>query len=160
MTEEPRPSDSEAEPVATAGATEGATEGEGDKKEARIQQTVDIREVGPCKKHIKVTVDRASINELMDVKFKDLVKDGLVAGFRPGKAPRRLVVKRYHKQVADEVKGQLLVASLEQLADDHDIAPLAPPNINPNKLELPLDGPFIYEFEVEVRPEFDLPEYT
>jgi len=156
MTEEPLPAESDAG-VATSPTPEA--EAEGDKKDARIQQTVDIREVGPCKKHIKVTVDRASINELMDVKFKDIVKDGQVAGFRPGKAPRRLVVKRFHKQVAEEVKGQLLVASLEQLADEHDIAPLAPPDINPSKLELPLDGPFIYEFEVEVRPEFDLPEY-
>src|SRR5262245_20888690 len=103
MADEPLPPESSEE---TSVATSGTPEGEGDKKESRIQQTVDIREVGPCKKHIKVTVDRASINELMDVKFKDLVKDGQVAGFRPGKAPRKLVVKRFHKQVAEEVKGQ------------------------------------------------------
>src|SRR5207253_112023 len=44
-------------------------------------------------------------------------------------------------------------------ADDHDIAPLSAPNINPSALDIPKEGPFIYEFDVEVRPEFDLPNY-
>jgi trigger factor len=49
--------------------------------------------------------------------------------------------------------------SLEQLGEDFDVAPLAAPNINPDSLEIPKEGPFIYEFEVEVRPDFELPEY-
>ena len=28
----------------------------------KLQQTVDIKDVGPCKKHIKVTVHRADID--------------------------------------------------------------------------------------------------
>jgi trigger factor len=36
---------------------------------------------------------------------------------------------------------------------------LSPPNLNPNTLVIPDKGDFVYEFEVEVRPSFDLPEY-
>jgi trigger factor len=53
----------------------------------------------------------------------------------------------------------VLLASLEQLAEDHDVAPLAAPNIDPTNIDLPKEGPLVYEFEVEVRPEFDLPSY-
>src|SRR5438128_574324 len=60
---------------------------------------------------------------------------------------------------ADQVKNELLFASLEQLAEEHDLAPLSPPNVDPFKIELPKAGPFTYEFDVEVRPEFDLPNY-
>ena len=59
----------------------------------------------------------------------------------------------------DQVKSEILLASLEQLAEEQDIAPLAPPDINPQKIEIPEQGPFVYEFEVEVRPQFDLPDY-
>jgi trigger factor len=36
---------------------------------------------------------------------------------------------------------------------------LSAPNIDPFKIELPKEGPLVYEFEVEVRPQFDLPSY-
>jgi trigger factor len=135
-------------------------EGEGEgKKDDKLHQTVDIRDIGPCKKHIKVTVDRADIDKLLDEKFSELVKEAVVPGFRVGKAPRKVITRRFHKEVTDQVLGQLLLASLEQLAEDHDVAPLSAPNIDPAKIEIPKEGPFVYEFEVEVRPEFDLPNY-
>ena len=125
----------------------------------KIAQTVEIKDVGPCKKYIKVTIARADIDKKFDEKYKELVGESWVPGFRPGKAPRQIVVRKYKKEVDNEVKSQVLFASLEQLAEDHDIAPLAPPNLNPTTLVIPEAGDFIYEFEVEVRPSFELPEY-
>src|SRR5262249_46619293 len=59
----------------------------------------------------------------------------------------------------DQVKAEVLLQSLEQLAEDHDVAPLSAPQLDPTKIEIPEKGPFVYEFEVEVRPQFDLPNY-
>jgi trigger factor len=137
-----------------ATATEDAAQ-----EPAKLHQAVEMRDVGPCKKHIKVSVDRKDIDARMGEKFKELVTDSSVAGFRPGKAPRKLVERRFHREVGDQVKTEILLASLEQLAEDHDVAPLSPPDIDPAKIELPDDGPLVYEFEVEVRPQFDLPNY-
>jgi len=53
----------------------------------------------------------------------------------------------------------VMMASLEQLAEDYDVAPLSPPDIDPLKIDIPKTGPLIYEFDVEVRPQFDLPNY-
>jgi trigger factor len=168
MSDEPRPDQPGTDTGATATETptppptEEAPAGE-EKKEKKepekLTQTVDIRDVGPCRKHIKVTIDRGAIDRRMDEKFDELVPDANVAGFRPGKAPRRYVVRRYQKEVADQVKGEVLLASMEQLAEDHDIAPLSRPDFDPFQVELPKDGPLVYEFEVEVRPEFALPDY-
>jgi len=127
----------------------------------KLVQTVDIKDAGPCKKHIKVTVEREQIDELFDEKFTELVfsQQPQVRGFRPGKAPRKIIEKQYYKSVAEEVKTQVLMASLEQLAEEQSISPLSPPELDPNAIEVPKEGPFIYEFDIEVRPEFDLPEY-
>src|SRR5262249_43308221 len=89
----------------------------------------------------------------------ELVHEGSVPGFRPGKAPAKLVQGRYRKEVADQVKTEVLLASLQQLAEENDIAPLSAPDIDPFKIELPKEGPLGYDFEVEVRPQFDLPDY-
>ena len=52
-----------------------------------------------------------------------------------------------------------MMASLEQLATENQIAPLSPPDLDPHQIEIPESGPFIYEFDVEVCLEFDLPSY-
>jgi trigger factor len=150
---EPEGSTSIAEPTAEAPATEPEAE------EGKLHQTVEMIDIGPCKKHIKVTVDRGDIDERLNDKFSELVVEANVAGFRPGKAPRKIIERRYYKDVAEEVRGEILLASLQQLAEDHDVAPLSPPELDPTKIEIPKQGPLVYEFDVEVRPHFDLPNY-
>lgn len=132
---------------------------EGETKNTKLKQTVEMRDTGPCRKHIKVTVHRETIDNRLNEKYSELMLDSNVSGFRPGKAPRKLVEKRFQKEVSQQVKNEILFASLEQLAEEQDVAPLTSPNINPHAIELPADGPLVYEFEVEVRPDFDLPEY-
>jgi trigger factor len=135
-----------------------ATEDEG---QIKLQQTVEIRDVGPCKKHVKVTVDRTAIDKRFDERFSELTLSDQpqVRGFRPGKAPRKMIEKQYYESVAEEIKSQVLMASLEQLAEEQTIAPLSPPEFDPSLVSIPKEGSFVYEFDIEVRPEFDLPEY-
>jgi trigger factor len=168
MTDETRTDEPE-QPPAEQGATAieqtavPPAEGEGDEgaapERSKLVQTVEIKDIGPCKKHIKVQVDRASIDERLDAKFKELMPEANVHGFRPGKAPKALVRRYYRKDVGNQVKAELLLESLEQLAEEHDIAPLTAPDLDPFKVELPEAGPLVYEFDVEVRPQFDLPNY-
>src|SRR4051812_2449083 len=92
--------DAEATASATA-ATEIQENGKEEKKP--IKQSVDIKDVGPCKKHIKVTVDRADIDKNFEEKYKDLMGESWVPGFRPGKAPKSIVVRKFKKDVHDKV---------------------------------------------------------
>lgn len=132
-----------------------------DAVDQKLPQTVEIKDAGPCKKHVKVTVDRSVIDSRFDEKYTDIVRssDVQIDGFRPKKAPRKMIEQRYKKAVAAEIKTEVLMASLEQLADEQQISPLAPPELDPHAIFIPETGPFIYEFDIEVRPEFDLPNY-
>lgn len=142
-------------------AETAVAEAEGGEGPVRLNQDVDVREIGPCKKHIKVTINRDDIDARLDEKFSEIVTENksYIPGFRPGKAPRKMVERMYKDDVYREVRGELLMASLEQLAEEQDIAPLAPPNLDPAKIFIPDSGPMIYEFDVEVRPQFTLPPY-
>src|SRR5688500_12130175 len=77
MPDEPR---SETSDQAAGTATEPepgkAPEAEPPKK---LTQQVDIRDAGPCKKHIKVTVERADIDSVLNKKFSELVVDANVS---------------------------------------------------------------------------------
>jgi trigger factor len=144
----------------TATAEPEVAEG-AERQPEKLHQTVDIRDIGPCKKHIKVTVMRDAIDARLNEKYSELVTGhrSYVQGFRPGKAPRKLVERFYRDEIENQVRGEVLMASLEQLAEEQDIAPLAPPDLDPAKIVIPEEGPMIYEFEVEVRPQFQLPNY-
>jgi trigger factor len=127
----------------------------------KLPQDVVITDAGPCKKHVKVTVHRAAIDTRLDEKFTGLMveKPAQIPGFRPGKAPRKIVEKKFFKEVSGEVRTEVLMASLEQLAEEEKLSPLSPPELDPGSVVIPPDGPLVYEFDIEVRPEFDLPPY-
>lgn len=127
----------------------------------KLPQEVIITDAGPCKKHVKVTVDRAAIDARFEEKFKDLMTQhpAMVPGFRRGKAPRKIVEKAYKKEITTEVRQEVLMASLEQLAEEERLSPLSPPELDPHAVVIPDAGPMVYEFDIEVRPEFDLPSF-
>ncbi len=137
-------------------ATETGSEPEAPK---RLTQEVSINDAGPCRKHVKVVVSADDIKDRIQGKFKEMMHEAVAPGFRPGKAPRKLIEKQFYKEVTEQLKGELLLQSLEQLADDFKLNPISQPEIDPFKVDMPKDGALTYEFDVEVAPEFALPNY-
>ncbi len=125
----------------------------------QLELTTDIQVVSSCERRIKVTVPRSEIERYYQNEYTDLEKTAYVPGFRIGKAPRKLVEKRFKKDVADRVKNVLVIDALSQVNDGPDLTPISEPDFDYDSLVLPEDGPFIFEFAIEVRPEFDLPEW-
>ncbi len=152
------PEGAAAEGAAADGAATATAEEEG--KPVKLHQTVEIKDIGPCKKHIKVSVDRKDIDDRFGEKFSELVADANVSGFRPGKAPRKIVERRFQREVGDQVKTEVLLASLEQLAEDHDIAPLSHPDLDPAAIEMPRRGRSSMNSRWKSAPQFDLPNYN
>jgi trigger factor len=125
----------------------------------KLEMQVDIRDVGPCKKHVKVSIPRSEIERQYKESLADFGKEAVVPGFRPGRAPRELVIKRFKKQVTEQVKSSLLMASLGQLDEDYELDPITQPQLDVAAIELPEEGPMNYEIDVEVRPQFALADY-
>ena len=142
-------------PVSTA--EEAQAEGESPKHKLGLD--VRITDVGPCKKHLKVTIARSEIDRQFDESFGNMKREAAVPGFRPGRAPRQLVEKRFRKQVAEQVKSSLLMTSLEQLDEEYKLNLISEPHLDLAAIELPDEGPMLFEMDVEVRPEFPLPAY-
>jgi len=138
---------------------EQATETE-DKEEqpAALKNTVTIEEAGPCKKKVFIEIPQESIKNLTDEEYKNLRKEALVPGFRKGRAPRRLLEKRFGKETSEQVKLKLLADAGESAVKDNELQTIGEPDIDFENIELPAEGPLKFDFEVEVRPEFDLPQ--
>lgn len=142
---------------ANALAVEG--EEEDDEPVEKMNLDVQIDKRGACQRHITVTIPREDIDRYFENAYSDLVGKASIPGFRPGRAPRKLVESRFKKDVCDQVKGSLLMDSLAQLTEDHELAAISEPDMDLSGIEIPADGPMKYEFDLEVRPEFDLPNW-
>jgi len=127
-------------------------------QETTPKNTVKIEEAGPCKKKVIVEIPRETINKATDAQYETLRKEALVPGFRKGRAPRRLLEKRFGKDIGEQTKLKLLADASESAVKDNKLDILREPEIDYEKIELPADGPLKFNFEVEVRPEFELPK--
>jgi len=122
-----------------------------------IKNIVNIADAGPCKKKISVEIPAEKITKVLDEQYDQFRRDALVPGFRKGRAPRRLLEKRFGKDVTEQVKLKLLAEASESAIKDNNLESLGEPTIEHEKIELPATGPMKFEFEIEVRPAIELP---
>ena len=125
----------------------------------RLELKTEIKDVGPCKKHVRVIVAKDAVAGVMNEALKEYTTKAEIPGFRVGKVPSSLVKKRFKKEISDQVKQRVMMVSLDQIAEESKIDPINQPNLDMDTVDLPEDADFEYEFEVEVRPTFDLPSY-
>lgn len=129
--------------------------------EPKVKMNLEVKVDKPsaCERHVVVSVPREDIDRYFDEAFGELVGKAELPGFRAGKAPRKLVEKQFRGQVADQVKGKLLMDSMAQISDDFDFSAISEPEFDFDAIEIPESGPFKFEFKMEVRPEFDMPQW-
>lgn len=121
------------------------------------ENQVNIEDAGVLKKKVTVTVPRERIDAKLGEMFGELSKSALVPGFRIGHAPRRLIEKRFGREVGQDVRNALVGESIGSAIEKSKLNTLGEPNIDLDTIELPEKGELAFSFEIEVAPEFDLP---
>ena len=132
--------------------------GEEEQESTALKNTVTIEEAGPCKKKVIVEIPEEAIKNATDEQYESLRKEAMVPGFRKGRAPRRLLEKRFGKETTEQIKLKLLADASDTAVKDNKLNVLREPDIDFENIELPATGTLKFDFEIEVRPEFDLPQ--
>jgi len=151
------PDASETQDAAESEESADATDEEKKKKARIAKNTVAVEDAGPCKKKVVIEIPEESIKELADEQYRELRREAVVPGFRKGRAPRRLLEKRFGKETNEQTKLKLLSEASEAAMKENKLDALSDPDIDFEKVELPETGAMKFEFEVEVRPAFELP---
>ena len=129
-----------------------------EQKNSEFKSEVKIEDTGLWKKKITVVVPREQIDAELDSQYGDLRQSAQLPGFRKGRAPKRLIEKRFGQEIKDQAKFRLLAQAFQQVEDDEDFDILGEPDLNPEEIVMPEEGDFTFEYEVEVKPEFELPK--
>jgi len=132
---------------------------EGEEEKPKLALEVDIEKPNACQRHVTVTIPREDIERYYDEAFSEIMPEAEVPGFRPGRAPRKLVENRFRKQVREQIKGSLLMDSMTQVTEEQELTAIGEPDFDLDAVEVPEEGPMTFEFDIEVRPEFDLPQW-
>jgi len=118
---------------------------------------ITVENLAPCKKLLRVEVDAKAVDEAFDTVTKDFQKQASLPGFRPGKAPRALVLKKYEPDIKTEVKRKLIGDSYRKALDEKKIAVIGYPDIE--EIQFGRGQTLQFAATIETAPEFQLPEY-
>jgi trigger factor len=118
---------------------------------------VTVENLTPCKKLVRVEVDALKVDETFDSVTREFQRQARFPGFRPGKAPREMVLRKFNKEIEDEVKGKLISDSYKKAVDEQKLDVLGRPDIE--EIQFSRGQPLQFAATVETAPEFELPEY-
>jgi len=128
-------------------------------EQKKLDLDVQVSSPSACERHVTVTISRADIDRYFDKAFSEMMPTATVPGFRAGRAPRKVVEHRFRDEVSEQVKSALLLDSLEQISQEQRFTAISEPDLDLEAVEVPKEGPMTFEFTIEVRPEFELPQW-
>ena len=118
---------------------------------------VTVEDLAPCKKLVRVEVEAEKVDETFETITKDFERRTAFPGFRPGKAPRAMVLRKFEKEIQDEVKRKLISDSYKKAIDDQKLDVLGYPDIE--EIQFNRGQPLQFAATIETSPQFELPAY-
>ena len=119
----------------------------------------DVKQVGPCKVEVKVTVPAAAIKGEMEKAFTELASNAVIPGFRKGHAPRKLVERHFEDAVIEDTKRMMTARAWEQTVKDNDLRPIGEPDLPEEKVAYDAEKGLSFDLSLEVMPKFDADKY-
>jgi trigger factor len=118
---------------------------------------VTVTEKGSYKRLLNIEVETAKLDEKFENVLKTYKKDLSLPGFRPGKVPRDMIVKRFGTALRQEAVEQAVGDSFKEACEKEKIVPIARPTVN--LIENKAGAPLKYEAEIEIEPSVDITDY-
>jgi trigger factor len=118
-----------------------------------------VEQLSPTRVRINVKVPFTELQPDFDRAYKELAKQVRLPGFRPGKAPARLLEARIGREaMLDQVISDAVPSRYGQAVTESDVRPLGQPNIEVTNKEYGQD--LVFTAEVDVRPDITLPDLS
>ncbi len=118
---------------------------------------IDIKDINETRKDFIVTLDASEVDEEHSNIGNEFAQMAKIPGFRPGKAPRNIVLKRFEKEIQEELKQKVMAKAYRDSLKESKVDVLT--LLNVSEAEIKVGEPAELTFTLEIRPEFELPDY-
>ena len=127
--------------------------------EAQLNPNVTVEDAGPSLKKLSIEVPAEVVSERLDSSIDTVMVEAELPGFRKGRAPRRLVEKKFGTLIQREARQQLIASAYSEAIEKHNLKVIGEPQADElDSIELTPGSALSFTVEVEVQPEFELPE--
>src|SRR5512134_535654 len=92
---------------------------------------VSVQSTGSLERRMEVSVPKEEIEQAIDERLKKVSRTAKLKGFRPGKAPIKVIRQQFGAQVRQEVLSDLLQSSFSRAVVEQKLTPAAGPRIEP-----------------------------
>lgn len=122
-----------------------------------MKTTVD--KLSDTRVKLTVNVPFAELDQEIDQAYAAIAQQVSIPGFRKGKAPRQLIDARFGRgPILEQVVNDMLPSRYEQAVQSEDLKVIGQPDVDISKIE---DKDFVeFTAEVDVRPEFEVPDFS
>ncbi len=111
-----------------------------------------VEELSPTRRKLTISIPRDVIQAETDSAYNELRTTARIPGFRPGKVPRAILVKKFGKNVDARIIEKIVPEYYVKAVREANIEPVSYPDMN-EKVELKPGQPLSFSVTVEVRPE-------
>ncbi|WP_145013009.1 trigger factor [Mycobacterium marseillense] len=116
-----------------------------------------VEQLSPTRVRINVEVPFSELEPDFQRAYKELARQVRLPGFRPGKAPAKLLEARFGREaMLDQVVNEALPARYGQAVAESEVHPLGQPEIEVTKKEYGEE--LAFTAEVDIRPKLTLPD--
>lgn len=119
---------------------------------------IQKNDLSVTRKSLVVTLDPAEVEAEHKAVVAEITRHAQLPGFRPGKAPQSIVLKRFAKEVADEFKQKVVTKAYRAGVDAEKLDIVAVVKVDDGKIELGQQA--VITVVVDIQPKFELPEYN
>ena len=109
---------------------------------------VSVENLGAISRRLTVAVPAEQVEKEVAERLKRLAKNARLPGFRPGKAPLKVVENRFGGDVLNEVANSLIESSLREALTQENLVPAGGPEVEPKKLERGEDLEYVASFDI------------
>ncbi|MHB9029301.1 MAG: trigger factor [Candidatus Latescibacterota bacterium] len=114
----------------------------------------EITERVGCRKKLHVEVEQERLEREVQATLKNLRKEVQIPGFRKGKAPEEMLLRRFGGGIRQEALKEMLPKVLEEVFEAQGIKPVGEPEVS--ELHLDENAPVTFDVAVEEMPEVDI----
>ena len=118
---------------------------------------VRVEEVSPIERKLSIEVEQPRVANELDRAYSQLGRQVKIAGFRPGKVPRRILEQRFREQVEDDVIRKMVDHGYREAVREHQLEAVSNPQVTNDRLDP--NEPFTFQARVQVKPKVEAKDY-
>jgi len=117
---------------------------------------VEVEHLPNCQVSLQIALPPERVESARNAIYQKYQSRAKIPGYRPGKAPKNIIAKKFQKEIEDDLKRQLVEEGFKEAAAEKEIEALSLTEVEDVKFE---NNGMSFRAKAITAPTFELPEY-